>query len=225
MGRDLAWIQRDLKELKSIGTGLLPLGGYDAIKESAWRHVRRHLFACQPLLPLSESRFKKTLERADQEKRGIVQTLTEQLAALLEARAEVALLLERKKTKQAISYPGMRAQLEGVAPPDLLDQFEFTELPHLTRFLTGMTIRARRARESLQRDIEKAKGIAPHEARYDSLIKLAAKHHQPHTVKPFLILLEEFKISVFAQELGTAQKVSGKRLDDLANRIEEAFIR
>jgi ATP-dependent helicase HrpA len=225
MGRDLAWIQRDLKELQSIGTDLLPLGGYDAIKESAWRHVRRHLFTCEPLLPLSESRFKKTLARADQEKRGIIQQLTQQLAALLEARAEVALLLERKKTKQAISYPGMRAQLERVAPPDLLDQFEFSQLPHLTRFLTGMTLRARRARESLPRDVEKAKRIAPYEATFASLSQLATKQRQPAAVKPLMLLLEEFKISVFAQELGTAQKVSEKRLDELASRIEGALRR
>lgn len=224
MGRDLAWIQRDLKELKSLGTGLIPLGGYDAIKESAWQHIRRHLFTCEPLLPLKENRFKTTLARAEQEKRGIVRKLTEQLAALLEARAEVALLLERKKTTQAISYPGMRAHLESIAPAALLDQFEFTELPDLTRFLKGMMTRARRARESIQRDIEKSQRIAPYEATYKSLYQRAAKRQRIHTVKALMILLEEFKISVFAQELGTGQKVSEKRLDDLATKIETGLV-
>jgi len=34
------------------------------------------------------------------------------------------------------------------------------------------------------------------------------------------MLLEEFKVSVYAQELGTAQKVSEKRLDKLADELE-----
>lgn len=223
MGRDLAWIRRDLKELKSLGTGLLPLGGYDAIKESAWQHIRRHFFACEAILPLKESKFKKTLERADLEMRGIVPKLHEQLAALLGARAEVALLLEKNKTKQAISYPGMRQQLERIAPTDLLDRFEFSELPHLTRFLNGMMVRARRARDNIQRDVEKAKRVAPYEAKFENLRKLAAQQKQPGVVKAFMILLEEFKVSVFAQELGTARKTSEKRLDDLADKIEMAL--
>ncbi|MFO8027514.1 MAG: DUF3418 domain-containing protein, partial [Opitutales bacterium] len=223
MGRDLAWIRRDLKELKSLGTALLPLGGYEALKESAWRHLRRHLFAGESILPLRESSFKRTLERADREKRGLAHKLSGRLAALLEARAEVALLLERKKTKQAISYPGMRAQLEGIAPADLLDRFEFGDLPHITRFLKGMMIRAQRARDNIQRDVDKAKRVAPYEAKFENLRKLAAQQKQPEAAKPFMFLLEEFKISVFAQELGTAQKTSEKRLDDLAGEIEMAL--
>ncbi|WP_158279864.1 ATP-dependent RNA helicase HrpA [Coraliomargarita sinensis] len=220
LGRELAWIRRDLKELKGLGVGLLPLGGYEAIKDSSWQHLRRHLFACDSLLPLKESAFKKTLERADREKRGIVQKLNEQLAAVLEARADVALILEKKKTKQAISYPGMRTQLQRIAPADVLDQFEFSDLPHITRFLKGMIIRAQRARESIQRDMEKAKRVAPFEAKFESLSKLASQYKEPEAVKGYMILLEEFKISVFAQELGTAQKTSEKRLDDLASQIE-----
>ncbi|MFU8848711.1 MAG: ATP-dependent RNA helicase HrpA [Opitutales bacterium] len=220
MGREIAWLRRDLKELKTLGIGLLPLGGYDAIKESAWRHLRRHLFACESILPLQENAFKKTLLRADGEKRGIVTRLHDQLATLLEARAEVALLLEHKKTKQAISYPGMRAQLDRIAPADLLDQYEFSDLPHLTRFLKGMMLRARRAKDSVQRDMEKAQLVAPYEVRLEQLQQLAARRKQAGAAKPFMLLLEEFKISVFAQELGTAQKVSPKRLDQLAEEIK-----
>ncbi len=222
LGREIAWLQRDLKSLKSLGTDLLPLGGYEAIHTDAWDHLRRHLFACESLLPLKENKFKHTLERADRERRGIVQGLQDRLAQLLTARADVALLLEQKKTKQAISYPGMRAQLETVAPADLLTRYEYNELPNLTRFLKGMMLRAKRARESIQRDMDKAKRIAPYEATLKQLETLASRkpEHAPRILKPYRIMLEEFKVSVFAQELGTGRKVSEKRLDQLAGQIE-----
>ena len=219
MGREIAWVQRDLRALKTLGTALVQLGGYDAIKAPAWAQLRRHLFRCEALIPLREARFQQTLQRAKDESRYIVQNLTDHLHELLEVRGEVVLLLEQKRTKQAITYPGMRTHLDSVAPADLLTKYEFTDLPHLTRYLKGMRLRAQRARESIQRDIDKAKRIAPYEAKLLELEQLAAKASPKskfHRIKPFKMLLEEFKVSIYAQELGTAQKVSEKRLDALA---------
>jgi ATP-dependent helicase HrpA len=220
MGRDIAWLRNDLKDLKQLGARLLPLGTFDAIKASAWGHLQRHLFRCGEYLPLKEARFNKTLARADQERRGIIPKLCDQLRAHLDARQDISLLLEQKKTSKAIVYPGMRAQLECIAPADLLEQYNFDELPHLTRFLKAMRLRAERAKESIQRDIEKSKRVAPYEARSAALIQLAKTPAQQSEVKAYRMLLEEFKVSVYAQELGTAQKVSEKRLDKLADTLE-----
>jgi ATP-dependent helicase HrpA len=220
MGREAAWLQRDLRDLKKLGAALLPLGGYEQTKNQGWAQLRRHLFDCPNPLPLRESLFQATLDGAERERPGLVTRLCERLHTLLEARSEVALLLEQKKTSRAIRYPGMKAQLEAVAPPDLLLQYEFKDLPHLTRFLKAMVHRARRARENVQKDIEKAKRIEPYELRLTSLSALAARKDNRAAIKPYRLLLEEFKVSVFAQELGTGQKVSEKRLDRLAATIE-----
>ncbi|NBB78681.1 MAG: DUF3418 domain-containing protein, partial [Verrucomicrobia bacterium] len=222
MGREAAWVQRDLKALKSLGTALVQLGGYDAIKAPAWAQLRRHLFRCETQLPLRENNFNQTLQRAKEESRSIVRELVDNLRELLEARGAVLLLLEQKRTKQAITYPGMRAHLDSVAPPNLLTTYEFTDLPHLTRYLKGMQLRAQRARESIQRDIDKSQRIAPFENKLAQLEQLAAKiapQSTFHRIKPYKMLLEEFKISIYAQELGTAQKVSEKRLDTLADSL------
>ena len=223
MGRDIAWLRNDLKDLKQLGASLLPLGAFDAIKASAWRHLQRHLFRCDTYLPLREARFNKTLARADTERRGLITKLCDQLRALLEARQAISLLLEQKKTSTAIVYPGMRAQLNSIAPADLLEQYDFDELPHLTRYLKAMRLRAERAKDSIQRDIEKSKRVAPYEARSAALMQLAKQRAQHSEVKAYRMLLEEFKVSVYAQELGTAQKVSEKRLDKLAGSLERQF--
>lgn len=220
MGRDIAWLRRDLKDLKQLGALLFPLGDLETIKTDAWKHLQRHLFRSGELLPLKEAHFKKVLARADEERRGIISKLVDQLRDLLEARQEISLLLEQKKTSKAIVYPGMRAQLESIAPADMLNHLAFNELPHITRFLKAMRIRAERAKESIQRDIEKSKRTAPYESRLTALSKLAKSPAQHAEIKHYRMLLEEFKVSVYAQELGTAQKVSEKRLDTLADEIE-----
>lgn len=230
LGRDIAWLERDLKSLKKLGTALLPLGGYEAMKDSAWRHLRRHLFACEWVLPLKEGHFLKTLESARLKQRTILPDLYERLLALLQSREEVALLLEQKKTRQAIRYPGMQAQLQRIAPPDLLDRYEFDDLPHLTRFLKGMILRAQRAKDNIQRDMDKAKRVAPFEEKEKGLEALLCQCKAPtgalpskQLLKPYSMLLEEFKISVFAQELGTAQKASEKRLEELAEELRHVI--
>ncbi|MDQ8194250.1 ATP-dependent RNA helicase HrpA [Coraliomargarita sp. SDUM461004] len=218
MGREIAWIRRDLKELKKLGILLIQLGGYDRIKDPAWAHLRRHLFKTENLLPLREANFQKTLQHANHTSKGITLKLTDHLRAILEAREAVQLLLEQKKTSQAIIYPGMRAHLEQIAPANLLDHYEFDELQHIARYLKAMMRRAQRAKESIQRDIEKSQRIAPFENKLTALETLAKKAQAP-LVKPYRILLEEFRVSIYAQELGTAQKVSEKRLEQLAEAI------
>ena len=223
MGRHAAWTQRDLSVLQSLGTHLLPLGGFDSVKGQAWDHLRRHLFRCSETLPLKKVKFQKVMARAERERRGIAHKLHDRLQLLMEARAEVALLLEQKKSNRAITYPGMRAQLEAIAPANLLEKFEFDELPHLARFLRGMMIRATRARENIQKDLDKAARIQSFEEKLHRLAEKAAQKQQLTAIKPYRLLLEEFKVSVFAQELGTSQKVSEKRLEQLYAAIEASL--
>jgi ATP-dependent helicase HrpA len=218
MGRDIAWLHRDLKELKKLGILLVQLGGYEVIKDPAWNHLRRHLFKTETLLPLREVNFQKTLQYAANISRGIILKFFGHLKTILEAREAVLLLLEQKKTRQAIIYPSMRAHLEQVAPPDLLEHYEFEELEHVARYLKAMIRRAQRAKESIQRDIEKSQRVAPFEDKLEGLIALGEKA-QATLIKPYRILLEEFKVSIYAQELGTAQKVSEQRLEQLAKSI------
>lgn len=220
LGRDLAWVRRDLKELKQLGALLLPLGSLDTIKEDAWSHLKRHLFRSETKLPLKQQRFEKVCARADEERKGIVHQLCQRLRELLEAKQDVALIVEKKKTNKALSYPGMRSHMDSLASGDLLKDFDFEELPHITRFLKAMRIRAERAKESIQRDIDKSKRIAPYESRLSELRKKAKSPDQKAHLKPYTILLEEFKVSVYAQELGTGQKVSEKRLEKLAETID-----
>ncbi len=70
-----------------------------------------------------------------------------------------------------------------------------------------MQIRAERAALSPAKDIEKAKQLVPF-AQWETRVP-TAQH------EAFRWLLEEFRVSLFAQELGTAQPASAQRLKAL----------
>ena len=219
MSRDIAWLLRDLKAIKQLGTLLLPLGNPETVRRNAWQQIRGHLFRCKSLLPLRRAEFEKTLSRAKEEARTIIPMFLDRFQALLEARQRVSLLLERKKTSNAITYPGMRTQMESIAPPELLEQYTFEEMPDLTRFLKAMYLRAERAKENVRRDMEKSKRIEPFEQKLIKLRQSAQTPQQIEQIKHYKMMLEEFKVSIFAQELGTAHKVSEKRLEQLAQGL------
>ncbi len=219
MSRDIAWLLRDLKAVKQLGTLLLPLGDPETVRKVAWQQMRRYLFRCNPLLPLRRTKFEKTLTRAKEESRTIVPEFLDRLRALLEARQQISLLLEQKRTSNAITYPGMRTQMESIAPPDLLERYTFEEIPDLARFLKAMYLRAERARKNVRRDMEKSKRVEPFEQKLLELKQSAQTPKQFEQIKHYTMMLEEFKVSIFAQELGTAHKVSEKRLEQLALEI------
>jgi ATP-dependent helicase HrpA len=72
-----------------------------------------------------------------------------------------------------------------------------------------MQIRAERAEVSPAKDAEKAKQLIPF-AKWDA--RVPESNHEA-----FRWMLEEFRVSLFAQELGTAQPASAQRLKALGS--------
>jgi ATP-dependent helicase HrpA len=90
----------------------------------------------------------------------------------------------------------------------------YERLTHLPRYLKALLIRAERAALNPAKNQERLRQLAPYQ---DALKKLQAQPpHSPeaqHQLEAFRWMVEEFKVSLFAQEVGTAMPVSPKRLD------------
>jgi len=220
--REAAWIRRDLKDLKRLGPALHSLGGEDRAREDAWRHLRDHLFRAERYLPPSETRMRSVLERADAERKGLVPEFIDRLERVLEQRQAVERLLEAKKTANAITYPGMRAHFERIAPTYFLREYTYDALPDLERYLRAMLWRAERARRDIRRDMEKAKRVRPFEdAVREAEARAPDDDEARDQVRALRRMLEEFKVSVFAQELGARGKISEKRLQSALDQTRE----
>jgi ATP-dependent helicase HrpA len=96
-----------------------------------------------------------------------------------------------------------------LVPPDFLARTPHVRLPHLTRYLKAVLVRAERAALQPAKDAEKAKQLAP-------FLKADVPAENRES---FRWLLEEFRVSIFAQELGTAVPVSAKRLEALIQAV------
>ena len=127
------------------------------------------------------------------------------------------------KGTPATKATGFAAEVEALVPRRFLEQIPFAQLPHVPRYLKALVLRIERAANNPPKDAERAKLVAPYVAERERLRTTPPKSPEGQKLaEEFRWLLEEYKVSVFAQELGTAQPASPKRLDELLERIRAA---
>jgi len=112
----------------------------------------------------------------------------------------------------------LHAELNSLMSPRLLQSVSFERLAHLPRHLKALLVRAERAALNPVKDRERATQLAPYLQATTNLAP--AKSPEARTaIQEFRWMLEEYKVSLFAQELGTAFPVSPKRLDQQLEKI------
>ena len=111
-------------------------------------------------------------------------------------------------------------ELAALLPARFLVVVPFAQLDHLPRYLKALLTRAERAKLNPTKDQERARQLVPY---LEALRRLATapprSAETQRLAEEFRWLVEEFKVSLFAQELGTTVPVSTKRLDQQLERL------
>lgn len=120
----------------------------------------------------------------------------------------------------------VRKQLAELFPKHFLLEIPLPSLQHYPRYLKALEIRLRRAETDPSRDRKKCQDILPHiENLENAHLILDMAPHQKHLLQEYRWMIEEFKVSVFAQELGTPYPISNKKLQQKWTEIEEYIVR
>ena len=210
MSGELAWLRRDLSFLRGLPALADHAGGFEALQQFAWDHLLAALFTREPLYPLTARRFEEDMETA--------RKLLEKLPGWFQHQMGELEGVVGGGLRTAGAYPGMEDDLQRLIPRDFLRKTPAVELPNLVRYLKAVETRDRRAREDRSKDLDKAGLVRP----FEDALKALNKRDDVNPVlrDEFRWMLEEYRVSVFAQELGTARTVSPKRLSGLLARIE-----
>ena len=210
---EMAFLKRDLKELgeyKHFYHGLCSAG---QLQQDALVHLRRHLFARQALYPLNAERFAADQARAKKELRGLSTRLIDQLVPILQLYRDIRLCPH--------PYQGLDEDLARLLPADFLLQTPFGLLSSLCRYLKAVLVRAERARSNPSKDAQKAAQIKVYDQALQRLRAGAEAADQQQGIEEFRWAVEELRVSIFAQELGTAFPVSPKRLEKMLAALEK----
>lgn len=226
---ELAWLQKDLKKLRELGALPATLASFEELQQQAYESIVRWVCSSERVADtkkllrsvdhtesvsswLTEYDFRTAVEEAKGELKGIVSKLVDRLREILELRQ--ALLVHPQP------YRGLDRDLAQLVSPEFLRTTPYARLAHLTRYLKAMKIRADRWRQNPGKDAERAKQLAPYA---EAASKLASKGSTSveQRAAAFRWLVEEFRVSLFAQELGTAEPVSVTKLDRALAELKE----
>ena len=213
---ETAWLQRELKDVRPIVDRHQSLGEPAVIEAQAYEHLARYLFLEGSLLPLTQARFKEQVESARQRLQGLSSRFLALLAEIIEIRHQLI--------STARPHPEFESDLQRLLPVGFLDGIEFDQLPHLLRYLKAIGVRSDRFLADSSRDSSKAALVAPLAEGYARLRDTAdaGSPERRRRVEELRWMMEEYRVSVFAQELGTAQRVSIKRLEQQFEQVEKA---
>ena len=211
---DLVWLRAELEALRRLGDLYSP--ARDHLAADAYESVVTHLFATDPVLPLTRRSFEGRRQRALMELPAVSSACTDVVSGLLETRLDI-LACEN-------SYAELADDLQRLLPDRFLRVVPFERLGDLARFLKAVLIRAERSRLDPSKDVSKAEQVSVYADRLHELLgeELVVGSRRRQLIDEFGWLLEEWRVSVFAQELGTPQPVSPNRLEAKLKEIESS---
>jgi ATP-dependent helicase HrpA len=230
ISRELVWIERDLRSLRELGPLAATLRPIAELQADALEGLRRWVRDASRVRPNTEeaqaagiraAEFNAAVARARSDLQGVVRRLAELLREILSLRQSL-LVVPRP-------YPGLGPELAQLIPPDFLRTTPWPQLAHFPRYLRAMLLRTERWQKNPAKDAERASQLTPYVKAAQLLVRAPA--HLPTgagggpgapsapegarlaAAQRFRWLVEEFRVSVFAQELGTAEPVSTTKLD------------
>jgi ATP-dependent helicase HrpA len=108
-------------------------------------------------------------------------------------------------------------------PETFADLYDAGRIIHLVRYMKALEIRAQRAMVDFEKDRVKTDEIQIFTESLNRLLKglsPTTSKEKKAAIEAYFWLIEEYKVSIFAQELKTLVPVSKKRLKETLREIE-----
>ena len=217
----LKYLEKNLPELQKTATAYMLVGraadnsGGGTLEELRQQIIDVALdraFLLEPL-PTNEADFKQRVDDG----RGRLTLIASEVARLASSILTEFAVAQRKikDSKNAAEAAGDAAQqLQRLVPKRFLTATPYAQLQHFARYLKAITLRLEKWRADPARDAARLAELRPQEQRYWRLVA-DRKGAVDARMQEYRWLLEELRVSFFAQELRTPQPVSIKRLDKL----------
>ncbi|MES2585185.1 MAG: ATP-dependent RNA helicase HrpA [Pseudomonadota bacterium] len=215
----LKYLEKNIPDLQKMAVAYMNVGKADngsgggtveELREQIIAVALDRAFLLDPL-PTDEFAFKRRVE----EGRGRLTLIATEVARmagtiLLEHAAAARKIKDTKTAPDAVA--DCAQQINRLVPKRFLQAAPWPRLQHLARYLKAITLRLDKYRADPARDAARLAELRPLEQRYWRLVA-ERKGAVDERMQEFRWLMEELRVSFFAQELRTPQPVSVKRLD------------
>ncbi len=206
----LKFVEKNIPDFPKMTMAYMPLGSADELREQIVSVALDRAFLADPL-PLDAASFARRVEEGRTRLSLVSQEVARLCATVLtEHAAALRKLKDAKPPKDVID--DVQAQLQALCPKRFLQQTPWTQMQHLPRYLKAIVLRLDKQRSDPARDAQRLAELRPQTQRLQRKTVELKGVSDPRLTE-YRWLLEELRVSFFAQELRTPTPVSVKRLD------------
>ncbi|MFC5548068.1 ATP-dependent RNA helicase HrpA [Massilia aerilata] len=213
----LKFAEKNIPGLQQMGMQFMSVGSPDELREQI---VNKAIdIAClQDPLPHDAATFNN---RKDEGK-GRIGLLINEIARLVgQVLAEFHGMPKRLQNLPQAVAADMQAQLKELVHKRFIADTEYSQLSHFPRYLKAMNIRLEKLRTNTARDAQLMTEWQTAAAQFQRTVKNQPLKNLDPRMTDFRWMLEELRVSLFAQELRTPMPVSSKRLQ----KVWESMLR
>lgn len=205
----LKWFP-DIEQLELTST-VFP--GFKNIRSQLTELIARRAFPVNSKSPRTEQQFREMVKQGINRISSAVQEVADVIKPLHPRYRQILKLTEQLQVPSwKIAKHDLEQQLELLTPPRFLIHTPWESLTHFPRYLQAMQIRCEKLKNAgLEKDRRAMKELEPFQRRLieGCTSKLATN---PEFIA-YRWMVEEYRVSLFAQQLKTAQTISPKRLE------------
>jgi ATP-dependent helicase HrpA len=213
----LKFAEKNIPGLQQMGMQFMTVGSQEELREQI---VNKAIdIAClQDPLPHDAASFNK---RRDEGK-GRIGLLINEIARLVgQILAEFHGLPKRLQNLPPAVAADMQAQLKELVHKRFIADTEYSQLAHFPRYIKAMNVRLEKMRQNASRDAQLMAEWQSAASQFQRTVKNQPLKNLDPRMVDFRWMLEELRVSLFAQELRTPMPVSSKRLQ----KVWESMLR
>jgi ATP-dependent helicase HrpA len=215
------FLKKQLPHRKEIGLFFAPVGKLDELLDDFLLASVLQLFIADHPLPVTQAEFDALVEKGRADWVTGAEAMADVLLSLLRHYHSLSKLLAKQQNLALMLFLGdIRQQLSHLVFPGFLKSVPWQWIVHYPRYFRAIEIRL----EKMPRQLALEKHFRQQfEQFWQKYMERKARHEREGIVDSELLLfrwmLEEFRVSVFAQQLGTEQSVSVKKLEKQFDKV------
>ncbi len=226
LSRDIKFLKRDWPFPAEAARAAAYFGGEPALCNVMHEGLMKRLFR-------GNIRSRDEFDSYSNELPGMMleeyRKLREQVLRIVLAYSRTRSYMDETGRSKKISRAGVilcaeiRRQAEKLVPQNFPDIYSLSEMAEIPRYLKAMEIRLDRGIYNIEKDAEKQKLVDEYEGILDNILENLspyASEEKRDGIEQLRWMIEEYRVSVFAQELGTAFPVSAKRIRKHIEQLE-----
>ena len=206
----LKYLEKNIPDLTRMASAYMALGTAEELRQQIIELALDRAFLAEPL-PVNEAQFAARITEGRSRLNLIAQEVARLAGLILLDFATAQRKLKDSRPPKEVG-DDVAAQLQRLVPKRFLHGAAYAQLQHLPRYLKAVTLRLDKHRADPLRDAQRLAELRPLDQRFSRRLA-EQKGVADARLDEFRWLLEELRVSFFAQELRTPQPVSLKRLE------------